>query len=348
VTISIHARIEELAGDWDRLADAQGAPPWLRPGWFTVYGRAFGVGAWRIHAVRRDGRLAGVVPLVRGRFGLVSPSNWHTPEFAPLAEPDARAELARSVIDAGSSSVALSFVDRSDEALSAWEATAARSGYRLLARPLERSPYVDLAIGWEAYEATLGRKLRSELRRRTRRLADEGEVTFEFCEGGARLAELLDEGFRVEGSGWKGERGSSIDSQASTSAFYRELAEWAAARGWLRVALLRVGGRAIAFDFALEDARVHALLKTGFDPEFGRWAPGMLLRYEMLKRAFASDVGRYDFLGADEPWKLEWTRATRERSLVQAFAPSVAGRAGWAAYARGRPLAKRVVEAVRR
>ena len=348
MTISIHDRVEDLAAEWERLADAQGAPPWLRPGWFTIYGRAFGVRAWRIHAVRRDGRLAGVIPLVPGRFGLASPSNWHTPEFGPLVEPDARAELARSVFDTRSSSVGLSFVDRSDGEVGAWEATAASSGYRVLARALERSPYVDLAGGWEAYEATLGRKLKSELRRRRRRLADQGEVVFEFCEGGEQLGALLDEGFRVEASGWKGERGSSIASQASTSAFYRELAGWAATRGWLRIALLRVGGRAIAFDFALEDARVHALLKTGFDPGFGRWAPGMLLRYEMLSRAFASGVERYDFLGADEPWKLEWARATRERSLVQAFAPSVAGRAGWTAFARGRPLAKRVVQAVRR
>ncbi len=348
MTTAIHDRIEALAPEWERLADAEGAPPWLRPGWFAVWAEAFGASAWRIHAVRRDGRLVGVLPLVQARFGLASPSNWHTPEFGLVAEPDARPELARSVLEAGSSSVALSFVDRAGADLTAWEATARSCGYRVLARPLERSPYVDLAEGWESYAARLGRKLRSELRRRRRRLAEQGEVEFEYSDGRERLDALLDEGFRIEGAGWKGERGSSIASQPATLRFYRSLARWAADRGSLRLALLRVGGRAIAFDFALEDGGVHALLKTGFDPAWGRWAPGMLLRHEMLERAFAAGLERYDFLGADEPWKLEWTQTTRERSLVQAFSPSVAGRASWAAYARGRPLAKRVVQAVRR
>jgi CelD/BcsL family acetyltransferase involved in cellulose biosynthesis len=159
---------------------------------------------------------------------------------------------------------------------------------------------------------------------------------------------VLEDGVRVEAAGWKGQRGSAIASQSATLCFYRELAHWAADRGVLRLALLRVGGRAIAFDFALEDAGVHALLKTGFDPAYGKWAPGMLLRQEMLRRAFAVGLRRYDFLGADEPWKLEWTSATRERSLVQVFARSMSGRVTWNAYARGRPLAKRVLQAVGR
>lgn len=165
---------------------------------------------------------------------------------------------------------------------------------------------------------------------------------------GGDLDRLLAEGFAVEASGWKGERGSAIAAQPATARFYRSIAGWAAARGWLRLGFLRAGGRAIAFDFALEDGRVHALLKTGFRPELRHLAPGMLLRREMIARAFAAGLERYDFLGADEPWKLDWTSSVRERSRVQVFAPSVVGHLGWGAYAHGRPLAKRLVATVRR
>jgi CelD/BcsL family acetyltransferase involved in cellulose biosynthesis len=341
-------RIEPLAAEWDELADAQDAPAWMRPGWFAAWTDAFGPDGLRVHAVRRDGRLAGVAPLRRSRVGLVSPSNWHTPEFRLLADPAARAALAEAVLAGSPSRVSLSFVDRSAHEMTAWEQAARGRGYRVLARPLERSPYIDLADGWDAYEAHLPRKLVSELRRRRRRLEEEGAVTFEVADGSERLAELLDEGFRIEEAGWKGERGSAIASQPSTRTFYAKLAAWAAGRGALRLGFLRVGGRAIAFDFALEDAGVHALLKTGFDPSYRRLAPGLLLRREMIARAFAAKLDRYDFLGADEPWKLEWTDSTRERSLVQVFAPSLVGLASWRAYANGRPLAKRVVQAVRR
>ena len=50
----------------------------------------------------------------------------------------------------------------------------------------------------------------------------------------------------------------------------------------------------------------------------------MLLRQEMLARAFAIGLEHYEFLGQDEPWKLEWADTTRELALFQAFAPSQA------------------------
>lgn len=341
--------IEPLTERWEALADARGAPPWLRPGWFTAWADAFGPVDWRIHALEIDGRLAGVAPLVRGRLGLMGAANWHTPEFALLAEDGAREALAEEVLARAPSSVSLSFVDRSGADLVAWEHAAAGRGYRVLARALERSPYIDLEGGWGAYENGLGRKRRAELRRRRRRLEELGPVSFEVADGrGGNLERLLAEGFAVEASGWKGERRSAIAAQPSTARFYRVLATWAAARGWLRLGFLRAGGRPIAFDFALEDGGVHALLKTGFRPELRHLGPGMLLRREMIHRAFGTGLERYDFLGADEPWKLEWTPSVRERSRVQAFGPSMVGHLGWSAYAHGRPLAKRLAATVRR
>jgi CelD/BcsL family acetyltransferase involved in cellulose biosynthesis len=73
------------------------------------------------------------------------------------------------------------------------------------------------------------------------------------------------------------------------------------------------------------------LLKGGYDSEFHRYAPGKLLVHEMLERAFSSGLERFEFLGQPEPWKLEWTHDTRVLLLVDAFAPSLRGRAQWAA-----------------
>jgi hypothetical protein len=63
----------------------------------------------------------------------------------------------------------------------------------------------------------------------------------------------------------------------------------------------------------------------------------------MIERAFQIGLSSYEFLGADEPWKLEWTDTVRERSLVQVFAPSLPGKADFAAFAYVRPLVKRVL-----
>jgi CelD/BcsL family acetyltransferase involved in cellulose biosynthesis len=73
------------------------------------------------------------------------------------------------------------------------------------------------------------------------------------------------------------------------------------------------------------------------------YGPGMLLRYEMLARAFRLGVRTYEFLGSDDAWKLEWTNDAREMTLLHAFAPSIAGLMDWAVWSYGRPAGRRVL-----
>jgi CelD/BcsL family acetyltransferase involved in cellulose biosynthesis len=336
--------IELLAPEWDELADRVSSPPWVRPGWFSAWWAAFGRGMLRVLAVRDGRRLVGVVPFARTRLGRVSsPTNWHTPEFGLLAEPAATGSLARVLFADRPESVSLAFVDVSSQAMAGVRQAAGEKGYRCLSRSLERSPYILIDGDWELYEAGRSRKLLSELGRRRRRLADEGQFSFECVDGSERLDELLDEGFRVEAAGWKGARHSAIMSKVETDRFYRAVARWAAEHGWLRLAFLRLDGRPFAFDFCVEHDGVHYLLKTGFDPAYTRFAPGMILRYEMIARAFSVGLSSYEFLGGDATWKLRWADTTRERGVLQAFARSPRGLIDWAANAYGRPLARRAL-----
>jgi CelD/BcsL family acetyltransferase involved in cellulose biosynthesis len=338
----------DLSVEWDALADRVRAAPWFRPAWFSAWWAAFGEGTLSILAFRQGGQLTGILPLQRRRGSYLSLSNWHTPEFGLLAADGHAAELAAAFLRARPQTVSLRFLDPKDPAFIACREAARSANYLVLSRPLEHSPYVDIDGDWESYERRRGRKLLSELRRRRRRLEERGQLEFFLADGSERLDVLLEDGFRVEAAGWKGARGSAIASQAATRRFYGAIARWAAERGVLRLAFLRLDARAFAFDFAFEEEGVHYLLKTGYDPEFGRYAPGMLLRHHMLSRAFSSGLRRYEFLGADEGWKLEWAESTRERLLLQAFARSPRGLTAWASWAFGRPLVKRALALARR
>ena len=77
-----------------------------------------------------------------------------------------------------------------------------------------------------------------------------------------------------------------------------------------------------------------------YDPAYRPYGPGVLLRREMIARAFAAGLERYEFLGDDYPWKLAWTSDVHERLTVLAFAPSAAGLADWLLNAHARPLAR--------
>lgn len=347
--VRVYDEIEPIAAAWSELAERSDGNPWLSPGWIRPWWRAFGRGRLQIVALGDLHRLHALVPLGRRWGGLRSAANWHTPTFGLLADDlDAARDLAAGVFDLAPRRISLYFVQEGHSHFGSCRAAARAAGYLTTSRVLERSPYVTTSGDAKTYEDSLNRKMRSEIRRRRRKLEESGEVVMTVHDGTERLGPLLEEGLRVEAAGWKGSKGSAIASRPETLRFYTEVARWAASNGTLRLGFLRCGGRTIAFDFAVETDGVHYLLKTGFDPGYQQFGPGMLIRKEMLDRAFASDVHTYDFLGRDDAWKMQWARHTHERLLFQAFRPGAFGAVDGAAYRYGRPAVKRALSLAKR
>jgi CelD/BcsL family acetyltransferase involved in cellulose biosynthesis len=348
VALTDHGHGEALAREWDGLAERMHAIPFQRPGWVYGWWKAFGRGRLDLLTVRNAQRLVGILPLVR-RGGLVrSPANYHTPLYGPVVEDErAGALLAKTLLSLNARRMDLGFLGVDDSLLALSHSAAAARGHRVLIRTLMNSPYLTVDGDWHSYERQLGKGRRGDLRRCWRRLNEAGGVSVEVATGEERLDQLLEEGFQVEASGWKGEHRTAIHSNPQTRQFYTDVARWAATRGWLRLAFLRLDGRAIAFDYSLEQGAVHYLIKTGFDTEYRSLGPGMLMRHRMLARAFRLRLASYEFLGDVEPWKSAWTDTVRPRVLWQSFPPSPLGWAQWSSFKYGRPLAKRLLETLR-
>jgi CelD/BcsL family acetyltransferase involved in cellulose biosynthesis len=343
------AEIEPLAREWDELADRADAPPWLRPGWVAAWWEAFGKGTLEILCLRRDGEVVAVLPLHRRYGALGSVTNWHSPGFGVLAADDEAArELAAGLLGSRPRRLSLAFLDPDRRDVEAFRAAGGGFGYRLIVRPYQRSPYIDLSGTWADYERSRSSDRVREIHRRRRRLQELGPVSVDVEEGSTHLEKLLEEGFRVEASGWKGSRGTAILSRPETRRFYEEVARWAARRGTLRLAFLRVDGRPVAFHYNLVEGGMLYHLKEGYDQEFRRFGPGPMLHHVMLERAFEEGLRSYELLGTEEPWKMEWADRVRELLLLQAFAPSPSGLLDWTAFAYGRPVAKRAMAVFRR
>ncbi len=333
---------EPLAQEWDELADRSQAAPWLRPGWIAAWWRAFGNGQLEIIAVREGNRLVAVGSVRAGRGSVRSPTNWHTPGYGLLGENDAAvSELAFALTHSAPRSIHLSFLCSTGPDLTASRAEAEKIGYRTIERVLLRSPYVPIESSWEDYAAGLRRHLLKEIRRCRRRLEERGHLTFELTDGRHDLDSLFEEGIEIEGSGWKARYGEPIAASSPVRQFYFDVAHWAASRGILRFAFLRLDGKPIAFDFNIEDGGVCYVLKGGYDPAYKALGTGMILTHDMLRYAFSKRLSSYEFLGADDPFKMAWTQARRDRVRLQAFAPSVTGRLEHAVFAYGRPLLRR-------
>jgi CelD/BcsL family acetyltransferase involved in cellulose biosynthesis len=346
--VQVYSDIRSVADAWDELSERIQAVPWIRRGWIEAWLDVFG-GRAEIYLQKNGDRVAGLLPLVRRGSVLRSPTNWHTPAFAPLADDEtAVTQLLDAVLRTHPRRLDLRFLPEEAVNIEDLRDRAEIAGYRVLRRIMIHSPYISLEGSWEDYEKRLARKLRNDLRRCLRRLEERGDVSIETeIESGdghaGHLDQLLEEGFRIEGSGWKDSRGTAITSHVPSERFYRSIARWACDQGWLRLAFLRLDGRAVAFDLFLELNGVLYNIKGGYDRDFARYSPGKILLREVLCRAFARGLTRFEFLGALEPYKLAWTSTAHARWSLQAFAHSFHGVAEWAAFQYGRPVAKRIL-----
>ncbi len=167
-------------------------------------------------------------------------------------------------------------------------------------------------------------------------------MTFEVVEDGTGIDAALEQGLRIEAAGWKAREGTAMASRPDTLRFYSTFAHRAASRGWLRLHFLAVGGRPIAFSYCLCFGKTVYLVKQGYDQAFGPYSPGTLHAAVVLKDAFDRGMGEFDFLGDDDPWKLEWTATTRAHRWLFIFAdrlkPRIAHTAKFRISPRLRPL----------
>ncbi|MBV9310682.1 MAG: GNAT family N-acetyltransferase [Solirubrobacterales bacterium] len=287
--------------------------------------------------------MVAVAPFARGAFSTRATANKHTPQFE-LLKLDSRAgrRLAAEVFSGRPPMISVPYLSRDGDEVTLLRGAAIDAGYRVAVRVLDQFPFVTIDRDWQSYRQGLSRNLRRDVDRCSRRVSKLGPPTLD-----VRLdTTLVSEAWSLEMAGWKGSLGTAIAAKPQTERFYREVAEWAASRGSLRLCFLRVGGTPMAFHLAVEENGAYLPLKGGFDPRFGAYSPGKLIIEATLKRAFAIGLKRYEFLGGADPYKLRWATGATDRVLFQAFAPSAAGVAARVAFVHGRPLAKRMRNAL--
>jgi CelD/BcsL family acetyltransferase involved in cellulose biosynthesis len=186
--------------------------------------------------------------------------------------------------------------------------------------PTDGYPYVDLDAGWKQPESKFDAGRRSDFRRARRRAEQLGRVSFEtLAPQPAELPMLLREAFAVEAAGWKGERGSALSADTRRGEFFRRYAAAACGQGLLRLAFMRIDGRAVAMQIAAESANRLWLLKIGYDEAAARCSPGQQLMLHVIGEAARRELDSVEFLGQAEPWTQLWTRAVRPCVSLRAY-----------------------------
>lgn len=199
---------------------------------------------------------------------------------------------------------------------------------------------------YEAVEAALDGKFRQNLRRRKRRLAEQGEVKYELVDGkdAKRLDEALADFFDIEASGWKGKGGTAIAQRPELVGFYSQIARDAARRGALALGLLTLSGKPIAAHLSLVHGGRHFLVKLGYDEALSEFSPGQQLVSEAIADSCKRGLTEFDFLGPCMQWKLDWESKLRTHTWLTIFRRTLKGRLVHAARHTLWPLARALLK----
>lgn len=207
--------------------------------------------------------------------------------------------------------------------------TAYRRRGRVLVREQPACPVMPLDASWAEPECRFTSKRRSDIRRYRRRAEAIGPVEVELLAPRPdEVPRLMAEAIEVEAAGWKLRAGSALAVDYARRRFFRRWAEFAACEASLRMAFLRIGGRAAAMQLAAECGGALWLLKVGYDEEFARCSPGFLLMLEVVRAAAQRGLERIEFLGEAEPWTSIWCSEQRGTLSVATYPFTAAG--GWA------------------
>lgn len=202
----------------------------------------------------------------------------------------------------------------------------------VVTRRLPNSPYITLDASWAEPETHLNARRRSDLRRARRRAERLGEVTTEILRPEPHeLDALLDEALEVEMRSWKREAGTAILCDPTEEAFIREYAAAACPQGVLRLAFLRIDGRAVAMQVAMVAGGGYWLLKVGYDDGYAACSPGILLLRDSIAAAVRDGLRSFEFLGRSEPWIGAWTERERHTVALHAYPRAPVGAAALAA-----------------
>jgi CelD/BcsL family acetyltransferase involved in cellulose biosynthesis len=196
----------------------------------------------------------------------------------------------------------------------------------IITRPATGYPWIALDASWEEPEKKLSASRRSSLRRSLRKAEESGSIGYEVVSPKPQqIKDLLAQSLQIEAASWKGRNGSALLTDEDRCRFFEHYTTLTSERDILRLCFMRIAGRAIATQIAVETGGSFWLLKVGYDEAFSRCAPGNLLMIETLRYAASRGLRTFEFLGCTEPWTEMWTDQVRPCVSIWAYPNNLQG-----------------------
>jgi CelD/BcsL family acetyltransferase involved in cellulose biosynthesis len=293
--------VDDARVEWERLAAASGNPFATLEWTETWLEHAAGPYAPQLFLARdAAGRVAAIVPLVIARGRHVRKARFlgfrAANEVGPICAPE-DAELGAEALRN-----ALAATRRDWDVFVGEHLPGAGWGPKLGATvmgskgsPIVRGPWTT----WDEYLASRTHNLRSELRRKERRLEEQG-MTHGTAHTREQLEPALDALFELHRGRW-GSRASPFFS--GLEPFHRAFACAAFERGWVRLRVLRLDERPVAANYSLRFGDAEWSYQLGRDLRLEHASVGLIGTAIAVREAFAEGVTAFRLGPGEQPYK---------------------------------------------
>lgn len=308
-------RFLALAPEWDALAATQETPLALHS-WYAAALETQREAAPKIRVplVWRGEVLVGAAPL---KYALSGPRRL-VPIDAFTGEPDrvlyqdteALRALGKACAQLREPVLFRRFAAPVEDAREFCRALRRGAGGMLMKR--HRQSYLHLPEDISAFEESMQTSKHRRIRRKLNMIKRAGGHELTVLTPREEEVETLLERFaKIEDAGWKGRAGTSLIGDAKMARFVSLVARSFARTGDAVVTFLTIDGRDASSRVILQHGHSWCGIKIGYDEEFKRFSPGIILMHETFGRAIARGITSYRFLGVSEDWQNYWPHERR-------------------------------------
>jgi CelD/BcsL family acetyltransferase involved in cellulose biosynthesis len=276
------------------------------PAWMRVWWQVFGSGEEMFIRTVRDGdKIIGIAPLMvkdgtACLIGGIDVCDYLDFVVVPGKEQEFFNVLLDELKKSGIKRLDLKHVRPDSTVLKNLVALAQSRRYEVTSTKEDVSLEMDLPSAFEEYLEALTTKQRHEVRRKLRRLSEEGKIEYRFVDSGSAIPTAMNTFFKMFVESRQDKANFMTERMKS---FFNLLADTMAGIGLLRLGVLELDNQPVAAIMCFDYNNCIYLYNSGYDPRYTSLSAGLLSKVLAIKDSIEKGKKRFDFLKGEEIYK---------------------------------------------
>jgi len=174
------------------------------------------------------------------------------------------------------------------------------------------SPAFDISRGWGNYLGSRSKKFRQRIRQGRNRAERLGRLTYNIIPNDSVSEQDIERLKIIDSKTWQHREGSGLFSTIENGKFYKELLKTFGKHGQMILCFLKIGDSDVAYEIATSFGSKAFFLKYGYDPEFNKCSPGLLIQSYLAEHFSSLGFHEVDLVGEMSEEKEHWPTHKRE------------------------------------